>query len=176
MFHYKRWNILCDSQHGLRKRCLYEMQLIETIDVVTRHLTVGNQLGVILFGLEKTFDKVPHSRLLYKLLLWFHVCVWGGGGGGEKTELKLSLVIRSSMMSSKVPNSDIKVYCRAFHRSLFSANCSSKHISKACWNVFTHADVSLLYRGGKGTTKTGPPSTVAMRRNGSWAPMPVNVA
>ena len=67
MSHYDRWNILCDSQHGFRKRRSCETQLIETIDDVARHLSDGNQVDVILLDFEKAFDKVPHSRLLYKL-------------------------------------------------------------------------------------------------------------
>ena len=67
MSHYDRWNILCDSQHGFRKRHSYETQLIETIDEVARHLSDGNQVGVILLDFKKAFNKVPHSRLLYKL-------------------------------------------------------------------------------------------------------------
>ena len=56
-----------DSQHGLRKRHSCETQLIETIDDVASHLSDGNQVDVILLDFEKAFDKVPHSRLLYKL-------------------------------------------------------------------------------------------------------------
>ena len=67
MSHYDRWNILCDSQHGFRKRRSCETQLIETIDDVARHLSDGNQVDLILLDFEKAFDKVPHSRLLYKL-------------------------------------------------------------------------------------------------------------
>ena len=67
MSHYDRWNILCDSQHGFRKRRSCETQVIETIDDVARHLSDGSQVDVILSDFEKAFDKVPHSRLLYKL-------------------------------------------------------------------------------------------------------------
>ena len=67
MSHYDRWNILCDSQHGFRKHHLCETQLIETIDGVARHLSDGNQVDVILLDFKKAFEKVPHSRLLYKL-------------------------------------------------------------------------------------------------------------
>ena len=67
MSHYDRWNILWDSQHAFRKRRLCETQLIETIDDVAWHLSDGNQVDVILLDLSKAFDKVSHSRLLYKL-------------------------------------------------------------------------------------------------------------
>ena len=67
MSHYDRWNILWDSQHGFRKRRLCEIQLIETINDVARHLSNGNQVDVILLDFKKAFNKVPHSRLLYKV-------------------------------------------------------------------------------------------------------------
>ena len=51
MSHYNKWNILGDSQHGFRKRCSYETQLIETINDIARHLSDGNQVDVIPFGL-----------------------------------------------------------------------------------------------------------------------------
>ena len=65
--YYDRWSIFCDSLHGFRKRCSCETKPIETIDDVARHLSDGNQVDVILLDFEKAFDKVPHSRLLYKL-------------------------------------------------------------------------------------------------------------
>ena len=67
MSHYDRWNILCDSQHGFRKHRSCETQLNETIDDVARHLSDGNQVDVNLLDFVKALDKVPHSRLLYKL-------------------------------------------------------------------------------------------------------------
>ena len=37
MTHFNRWNILCDSQHGFRKRRSCETQLIETVADIARH-------------------------------------------------------------------------------------------------------------------------------------------
>ena len=67
MSHFDKYDILCDSQHGFRKRRSCETQLIETIDDIARHISYGNQVDVILLDFEKAFDKVSHLRLLYKL-------------------------------------------------------------------------------------------------------------
>ena len=56
--------ILCDS---FRKCCSYETKLIETIDKEARHLFNGCQVDMILLDFGKASDKVPCSRLLYKL-------------------------------------------------------------------------------------------------------------
>ena len=67
MSHFDRWNILCDNQYGFRKRPSCETQPIKTIDDIARLLSDGNQVDVILLDFEKVFDKLSHSRLLYKL-------------------------------------------------------------------------------------------------------------
>ena len=67
MSHYEKLNVLTDSQHGFRKRRSCESQLIITIDQLAKNTASGNQVDIILLDFEKAFDKVPHSRLLYKL-------------------------------------------------------------------------------------------------------------
>lgn len=67
MKHFDQQNILCDNQHGFRKRRSCESQLIITIDRIAKYLSNGTQIDIILLDFEKAFDKVPHSRLLYKL-------------------------------------------------------------------------------------------------------------
>ena len=67
MSHFDRRYLLCDNQHGFRKRWSCETQLIQTIDDIARHLSEGNQVDVILLVFEKAFAKVSHYRLLYKL-------------------------------------------------------------------------------------------------------------
>ena len=49
------------------KRRYYETQLIVTIQEIASKLSKGEQVIAILLDLAKAFDKVPHSRLLYKL-------------------------------------------------------------------------------------------------------------
>jgi hypothetical protein len=67
MDHFDNWNILTDKQHGFRSRRSCESQLIITIDALAKSLAKGEQVDVILLDFSKTFDKVPHHRLLHKL-------------------------------------------------------------------------------------------------------------
>ena len=68
MDHFQKHSILCDEQHGFRKRRSCESQLITTIQGIASKLRSGrDQVDVILLDFAKAFDKVPHQRLLYKL-------------------------------------------------------------------------------------------------------------
>ncbi|MEW8489873.1 MAG: reverse transcriptase family protein, partial [Candidatus Thiodiazotropha endolucinida] len=59
--------ILSDQQHGFRKRRSCESQLILTIQDLAQGLEEGEQIDAVLLDFSKTFDKVPHQRLLLKL-------------------------------------------------------------------------------------------------------------
>jgi hypothetical protein len=65
--HMDKLGLLADSQHGFRNGRSTETQLILSIDDLTKSLDVGEQMDCILLDFSKTFDKVPHSRLLMKL-------------------------------------------------------------------------------------------------------------
>ena len=67
MAHFDRFNIPKDNQHGFRKRRSCETQLMVTIQEIAPKLSKGEQVDVILLDFAKAFDKVPHSRLMYKL-------------------------------------------------------------------------------------------------------------
>ena len=67
MAYFDKHNILQDNQHGFRKRCSCETQLIVTIQEIASRLSKGNQVDIILLDFAKAPDKVPYSRLLYKL-------------------------------------------------------------------------------------------------------------
>ena len=67
MRHLEELRILTDSQHGFRKHCSCETQLILTIDDLSRSLDNSEQVDAILLDFSKAFDKVPHRHLLYKL-------------------------------------------------------------------------------------------------------------
>ena len=67
MQHFDNHNVLCDNQHGFRKRRSCETQLISTIQELTSSKAKGKQVDVILLDFAKAFDKVPHERLIHKL-------------------------------------------------------------------------------------------------------------
>ena len=61
-----------DSQHGFRSRRSCETQLVQFVhDVISNLDGVMNrghkQTDLIIMDFAKTFDKVPHMRLLHKL-------------------------------------------------------------------------------------------------------------
>ena len=62
--HFYRHNILKDN---FRKKRSCETQLIVTVQEIASRLSKGDQVDVILLDFEKAFDKVSHSRLLYKM-------------------------------------------------------------------------------------------------------------
>ena len=64
-------SIITDAQHGFRKRCSCETQLIITAEDLAGEIDKGGQTDVILLDFSKVFDKVPHKLLLLKLdFLW----------------------------------------------------------------------------------------------------------
>jgi hypothetical protein len=67
MDHLTYYNILSDSQHGFRARRSCETQLVVTIQELAKTQSEGKQIDAILLDFSKTFDKVPHNRLLLKL-------------------------------------------------------------------------------------------------------------
>ena len=68
MEHFDKNNILCDEQHGFRKKRSCESHLVTTIQGIASKLRTGrDQVDVILLDFAKAFDKVPHQRLLHKL-------------------------------------------------------------------------------------------------------------
>ena len=68
MRHFDDNNILTVKRHGFRKRRSCVTQLATTIQGIASKLCSGrDQVDVILLDFAKTFDQVPHQRLLYKL-------------------------------------------------------------------------------------------------------------
>ena len=57
-------NILSDAQHGFRKNCSCEMQLITTIHDIPSCLNAGDQIDVLFLDFSLVFDKVPDDRLI----------------------------------------------------------------------------------------------------------------
>ena len=65
--HLASFNILCNEQHGFCNKRSCETQLITTVNDFAKCLNQKGQCDVLLLDFSKAFDKVPHSRLYYKL-------------------------------------------------------------------------------------------------------------
>ena len=59
--HLDNHDILCDAQHGFRKKRSCTSQLLLTIQDLAKGIDNGEQLDVILLDLSKAFDKVPQN-------------------------------------------------------------------------------------------------------------------
>ena len=67
MQHLDTHYILHDAKHGFRKHRSTETQLIQPIDNLAHDINNRIQTDATLLDFQKTFDKIPHQRLLYKL-------------------------------------------------------------------------------------------------------------
>jgi len=67
MKHLKKNNILYDLQHGFQSKGSCETQLISFIQDLAKDNTNNIQTDVIVMDVHKAFNKVLHTRLLYKL-------------------------------------------------------------------------------------------------------------
>ena len=65
--HLDGHGILYDLQHGFREKRSCETQLIMLIEDLARNVSAGKQTYIILLDFSKAFDKVNHSKLLWKL-------------------------------------------------------------------------------------------------------------
>ena len=65
--HLNKHNVLYDLQHGFREKRSRGTQLIELVDEHARGLSDGRQTDLILLDFSKAFDKVSHTKLLFKL-------------------------------------------------------------------------------------------------------------
>ena len=68
MDHLQSLNLLSDAQHGFRRKRSCESQLILVVNELAKCLNNGDQIDVILLDFQKAFEKVPHEKLLVKLL------------------------------------------------------------------------------------------------------------
>lgn len=60
-------HILPNEQHGFRRGRSVETQILETLEDWTLAVDCGQCVDVIYFDFAKAFDKVCHSKLIYKL-------------------------------------------------------------------------------------------------------------
>ena len=65
--HLKKYDILCEEQHGFRANRSCETQLISTVNDIAENMDAGKQTDVILLDFSKAFDRVSHMRLCHKL-------------------------------------------------------------------------------------------------------------
>ena len=65
--HLDTQGIMYDLQHGFIENRSCETQLVMMIDDLARNASAGKQTDVILLYFSKAFDKVNHSKLLWKL-------------------------------------------------------------------------------------------------------------
>ena len=65
--HLDGQGLMYDLQHGFREKRSCETQLIMLIEDLARNASLGKQADIILLDFSKAFDKVNHSKLLWKL-------------------------------------------------------------------------------------------------------------
>ena len=67
MCHLVTHSLINDSQYGFlpKRSCL--TNLLELLEYVNSAVDQGKPVDVIYLDFQKTFDKVPHARLLSKL-------------------------------------------------------------------------------------------------------------
>ena len=80
MAHPEQHGILKNNQHIMAfTRNTRVRQLVVTIQEINTRLSKGNQVDIILLDFAKAFDRVQHSRLLYKMehyWIWDQASVW----------------------------------------------------------------------------------------------------
>ena len=67
MKHLEKDNILTDSQFGFRAHHSCKSKLFVTINDIAKAMDEKLQVDAAILDFSKAFDKVAHSRLLYKL-------------------------------------------------------------------------------------------------------------
>jgi hypothetical protein len=61
-------SLISKHQHGFRNKKSCTTNLLEAIDYATKTISEKDSLDILFIDFEKAFDKVPHKRLLHKLI------------------------------------------------------------------------------------------------------------
>ena len=65
--HMKKHNLFSDKQYGFITGRSTSLQLLKVLDIWTHILDSGGQIDVMYMDFMKTFDQVPHRRLIGKV-------------------------------------------------------------------------------------------------------------
>ena len=65
--HLDGQGLMYDLQHGFREKLSCETQLIMLVEDLARNAGLGKQTDLILLDFSKAFEKVNHSKLIWKL-------------------------------------------------------------------------------------------------------------
>ena len=65
--HFDKHDLLYDLQHSFREKRSCDTQLTMLFEDLARNTSVGKQTDLILLDFSKAFDKVNHSKLIWKL-------------------------------------------------------------------------------------------------------------
>ena len=65
--HFDKHDLLYDLQRGFREKRSCDTQLTMLFEDLARNTSVGKQTDLILLDFSKAFDKVNHSKLIWKL-------------------------------------------------------------------------------------------------------------
>ena len=65
--HFDKHDLLYDLQHGFREKRSCDTQLTMLFEDLARNTSVGKQTDLILLDFSKAFDKVNHTKLIWKL-------------------------------------------------------------------------------------------------------------
>jgi len=67
--HFNKFDVIMSSQHGLRRGRSCVTNLLAFLDKATSYRDDKQSADIIFLDFAKAFDKVPHSRLISKIIV-----------------------------------------------------------------------------------------------------------